>query len=188
MNQQDKDRLRELAEQAKWTGRWYDAGCNTVICSYGKDDPAEHDEVAHPVPLGITEYLAAVNPAAILSLLEENERLAKENELLRQHAAEQISDSTLLTGIDTSNGAMNVGLEGGAAQLLAESFFDQFQQSGAINYLELRFESESKMPGRSMVVTLQLVGGTTPGQRIADQAREISALKEQVAVMQHKGD
>lgn len=152
MNQQDKERLRELA-----------------VNSEGYE---------------ISEETAS----AILTLLEENERLAKENELLRQHAAEQISDSTLMTGISTNNGAIDVGLKGGAAQLLAESFFDQFQQSGAINYLELRFESEAKMPGRSMVVTLQLVGGITPGQRIADQTKEISALKEQIAAMQHKGD
>jgi hypothetical protein len=105
-------------------------------------------------------------------------KIEQENDLLRQHAAKQISDTTLLTGIDISNGSMNMGLQGGAAQLLAESFFDQFQKSEAVNYLELRFESESKMPGKAMVVTLQLVGGVTPGQRIAEQVREIEGLRK----------
>lgn len=120
-------------------------------------------------------------------------KIEQENDLLRQHAAKQISDATLLTGIDVSNGAMNMGLQGGAAQLLAESFFDQFQKSEAVNYLELRFESESKMPGKAMVVTLQLVGGVTPGQRIAEQAREIEGLRAEldrankVAALIHEG-
>ena len=105
-------------------------------------------------------------------------KLEQENDLFRQHAARQMSDATLLTGIDISNGSMNMGLQGGAAQLLAESFFDLFQTSEAVNYLELRFESESKMPGKAMIVTLQLVGGITPGQRIAEQEREIEALRK----------
>lgn len=129
---------------------------------------------------GIESFARSVEAAALESQSREIARVEAENDLLRQHAAEQISDATLLTGINIGNGSMNMGLQGGAAQMLAESFFDQFQKSEAVNYLELRFESESKMPGKAMVVTLQLVGGLTPGQKIADQAREIAALKEQV--------
>lgn len=62
--------LRRLAQDAAWTGRWYDDGCNTVLCDYGKSDSSEHDEIAHPCPLGISTYLAAVHPAAILTLLD----------------------------------------------------------------------------------------------------------------------
>ena len=64
----DTTRLRELAAAALWTGRWYDAGCNTVQCDYNGGE--EHDEIAHPCPLGITEYIAAVHPAAILEILD----------------------------------------------------------------------------------------------------------------------
>lgn len=64
----DTTRLRELAAAALWTGRWYDAGCNTVQCDYS--NKKEHDEIAHPCPLGITEYIAAVHPAAILEILD----------------------------------------------------------------------------------------------------------------------
>lgn len=113
---------------------------------------------------GLTPDDAYAAAEALEAQAREIAKIEQENDLLRQHAAKQISDATLLTGIDVSNGAMNMGLQGGAAQLLAESFFDQFQKSEAVNYLELRFESESKMPGKAMVVTLQLVGGITPGE------------------------
>lgn len=71
----DWTELKRLAEEASWTGRWYDAGCNTVMCTYVDKDVSDHDEIAHPCPLGITAYIAAVHPAAILTLIAENERL-----------------------------------------------------------------------------------------------------------------
>lgn len=129
------------------------------------------------------ELLEALPANALEAQAREIAKIEQENDLFRQHAAKQISDTTLLTGIDISNGPMNMGLQGGAAQLLAESFFDQFQKSEAVNYLELRFESESKMPGKAMVVTLQLVDGVTPGQRIAEQAREIERLCKDAALV-----
>ncbi len=65
-----RDKLRQLANDALWTGGWYDAGCNTVHCDYdGKDE--HHDEIAHPCPLGVTGYIAAVHPRQILALLDE---------------------------------------------------------------------------------------------------------------------
>lgn len=67
--------LKRLAEEASWTGRWYDAGCNTVMCTYVDKDVSDHDEIAHPCPLGITGFIAAANPKTILALIAENERL-----------------------------------------------------------------------------------------------------------------
>ena len=66
----DKERLRVLAEAATWTGKWYDAGCNTVHCTYDKEDSIQHDEIAHPVPLGVSGYIAAAHPQAVLALLD----------------------------------------------------------------------------------------------------------------------
>lgn len=66
--------LKRLAEEASWTGRWYDAGCNTVMCTYVDKDVSDHDEIAHPCPLGITGFIAAANPKTILALTAENER------------------------------------------------------------------------------------------------------------------
>ena len=62
--------LRALAESVAWTGRWYDAGCNTVHCTYDKEDSIEHDEIAHPVPLGVSGYIAAAHPQAVIALLD----------------------------------------------------------------------------------------------------------------------
>ena len=62
--------LRALAEAAKWTGKWYDAGCNTVYCTYDKEDSSQHDEIAHPVPFGVSGYIAAAHPQAVIALLD----------------------------------------------------------------------------------------------------------------------
>src|SRR5690554_5829428 len=78
----DIEKLKELAQDAKWTGRWYNSGCNTVMCDYdGKDD---HDEIAHPVPIGIADYIAAVHPAAVLKLIDELESVTAERDQLRE--------------------------------------------------------------------------------------------------------
>lgn len=106
-----------------------------------------------------------------------------ENDLLRQHAAKQINDSTLLTGINIGNGSMDIGMQGGAARVLAESFFDQFIESGAENFLEVRFDSQEKLPGKSMVVTLQLVDGLTPAQKIAELKAALAAAEARNATL-----
>lgn len=62
--------LRALAEAAAWTGKWYYAGCNTVHCTYDKEDSIEHDEIAHPIPLGVSGYIAAAQPQAVIALLD----------------------------------------------------------------------------------------------------------------------
>lgn len=112
--------------------------------------------------------------------LAEIAAIRAENALLRQHAAKQITDATLLTGISPRNGGMDIGLKGGACQLLAEAFFDQFVDAGAVNFLELRFESSSRMPGQAMTVTMQLADGATPGQKIAEANARIAELEAQL--------
>lgn len=62
--------LRSLAEAAIWTGRWYYAGCNTVHCTYGKEDASLHDEIAHPCPEGVAQFIAAVDPSVVIALLD----------------------------------------------------------------------------------------------------------------------
>lgn len=61
--------LKEFATDALWTGKWYDQGCNTVACDYDGKEGMDHDEIAHPCPLGLTEYLVAVQPKNTLVLL-----------------------------------------------------------------------------------------------------------------------
>jgi hypothetical protein len=79
----DLDHLESLAKGAEWTGRWYYAGCNTVECKY---PPSTHnyagqvDEIAHPVPLNVAEFIAAANPSAIIDLCAEVRRLRERSE------------------------------------------------------------------------------------------------------------
>lgn len=112
--------------------------------------------------------------------LAEIAAIRAENTMLRQHAAKQITDATLLTGISPRNGGMDIGLEGGACQLLAEAFFDQFVEAGAVNFLEVRLESSTRMPGKAMTVTMQLADGVTPGQKIAEANARIAELEAQL--------
>lgn len=74
--------LRALAEAAKWTGKWYDAGCNTVYCTYDKEDSILHDEIAHPVPFGVSGYIAAAHPQAVIALLDRIAELESELEAI----------------------------------------------------------------------------------------------------------
>lgn len=105
-------------------------------------------------------------------LADELSAMSAENTMLRQHAAQQITDGTLITGLNIGAGGFDLGLQGGAAQLLAESLAQQFKDGGGINYLELRFESSQALPGEKFVVTIQRVEGLTPAQKLAAMTAE----------------
>lgn len=128
-------------------------------------------------------FQLGVCPDRFIALVDALAAAEAENDILRQHAAKQITDSTLLTGINFNSGSMDIGMQGGAARLLAESFFDQFIESGAVNYLEVRFDSQEKMPGKSMVVTLQLVDGLTPAQKLAELKAALAAAEARNATL-----
>lgn len=74
----DTNELRRLAQDQEWIGRWYDAGCETLMA----ERDGEHEEVAHPMPIGLVPYLVAVQPAAISELLDRLE--AAESDGLEQ--------------------------------------------------------------------------------------------------------
>ncbi|WP_429499059.1 hypothetical protein ACQUFY_08175 [Robbsia andropogonis] len=61
--------MRKAAVMAAWTGKWYNAGCNTVMCQY--EDGHPDGEIAHPEPIGVTDFIALAYPKAILELLDE---------------------------------------------------------------------------------------------------------------------
>lgn len=140
-----------------------------------KERPQEPD-VDFPCLYSLTGNITDINTVIVqrLALRE----ILKENELLRKHAAKEISDSTLLTGISVSNGGINMGLEGGAAALLVESFVSQFKAEGGINYVELSFTSTQVMPGERFVVTVQRVDGLTPAQKLAAAEAELKTLRK----------
>jgi hypothetical protein len=80
----DTKELRRLAEEQQWIGRWYDAGCETLMAERN----GEHEEVAHLTPIGLVPYLVAVQPAAIIELLDRLEAAEKERDELRAKIAE----------------------------------------------------------------------------------------------------
>ena len=70
----DTKELRRLAEEQQWIGRWYDAGCETLMAERN----GEHEEVAHLTPIGLVPYLVAVQPAATTELLDRLEAAEKD--------------------------------------------------------------------------------------------------------------
>jgi hypothetical protein len=145
--------------------------------AYAKDRARDLGPMLDAPPTAQAAPVAAIRDQALEDAAEERDALIKENDLLRQHAAKQISDGTMLTGIVIRNGAAEIGLEGGACGLLADSFAKQFLDGGAMNYLELKFESQTVMPGVAFVVTLQRVDGETPAQQLKAAQAERDALK-----------
>lgn len=79
---------------------------------------------------------------------------------------------TNIKSMNVVDGGLNIELEGGACQLLAESFADQFAESGATNYLEMSFYSEKT---GSLVVTMQKSGAITPAGKVAKMKELIIA-------------
>ena len=71
----DINKMRRLAKGQEWIGRWYDAGCETLMAERN----GEHEEVAHPIPTGLVPYLIAVQPASILELLDRLEAAEKDS-------------------------------------------------------------------------------------------------------------
>lgn len=72
-------------------------------------------------------------------------------------------DEPRIKNLNTENGGLSMELEGGACQLLAESFIDQFKDNKAKNYLEVGFYNEETGP---ITVTIQRVNGLTPAGKL----------------------
>lgn len=123
----------------------------TVLCSA--------HELGLPVDAGAQQVVAAIHALQV------------NNAKLRKLLAEKVVTSTMLTGLVPDDGGMTLGFEGGACGMLAQLFGDQFYESKAINYLELRFDSAKHPELGPLVVTLQRVEGKTPHQ-LREQAEK----------------
>jgi hypothetical protein len=110
---------------------------------------------AHSALAEAQQFLRTEDTAA------EAEQLRQENDRLRAALAQKLVDSTMLTELGIVGNSLNMGLEGGAAHFLAESFGEQFREQGGANYLEARFTTSD---GLNLLVTLQNVKGKTPSQ------------------------
>ncbi|CAM3593667.1 hypothetical protein BS639_22840 [Rouxiella silvae] len=72
------------------------------------------------------------------------------------------------------DGGFGFTFSGFAIQLMAESFADQFRESGAINYLEMLFEHKDIGP---LTITMQRTQGLTPVQKLSKAEAERDVLK-----------
>lgn len=72
------------------------------------------------------------------------------------------------------DGSFGFTFSGFAVQLMAESMAQQFKESGAINYLELRFQHREIGP---ITVTMQREEGLTPAQKLAQAEARIQELE-----------
>ena len=88
----DINELRRLAQDQEWIGRWYDAGCETLMAERN----GEHEEVAHPYPIGLVPYLVAVQPTAVSELLDRLEAAEKERDEFKRACFGHISDNSML--------------------------------------------------------------------------------------------
>ncbi len=100
-------------------------------------------------------FIAAANPAAVLELIAEVERLSA--------IVEEFIDpkQVMLTGLNVHNGSFSMGLEGGPVRLFSAAFADYFKESAASNYIEMSLASTDPEIGE-LICTLQRKQGRTP--------------------------
>ena len=128
-----------------------------------------------------TQFESFAN-SVINSLLDRLEEAEKENVKLREALAEKVISETVLRDLSVGNGSINASFEGGAVHLFVDSLANQFVESGAVNYLEMRFHSEATGP---LLLTLQRADSKTPHQLRVEAEQERDALR---AVLQHETD
>lgn len=99
----DIDALELLAKAAQWTGDW-NASCGTVDCSYPADSKfaGEFDEIAHPVPVGVSDYIAAAQPKVALALIAEVRALREDALMLGFELLGVITDVEQGPGFDAT--------------------------------------------------------------------------------------
>lgn len=121
--------------------------------------------------------MASARDAAITMLNNANAEVAR----LRQFFL-----NPEVAGIDVHHNTLRLGLEGGAAQVLAEALAAQFKEAGAENYLELVFSADQTSVG-PLVVTVQRGEGKTPGQLRQETEQKLDrqrdTLREAVALL-----
>lgn len=98
--------------------------------------------------------------------------LREEVAALRDALADKVVDSTKLRSLVPEDGGFTIGVEGGAAGLMAHAFGEQLYTSEAINYLQMTFTSNAYPDLGQIVVTLQRCTGKTPHELRIDAERE----------------
>lgn len=99
-----------------------------------------------------------------LEKLKDYAALQAECERLRKAIADKVVAETMITGMIAGDDGVSIGLEGGASKILADAFGQQLVESGAINYIELTFESREYPEIGQITVTVKNELGKTPHQ------------------------
>lgn len=110
-------------------------------------------------------------PRSTAALVEENARL-------HEQLSRRLMDETVITDLAIRNG-LQLGLEGGAARVLARMLLNKFAASGAVHYLEMAIKATDMDPPAQFTLTLQRCDGQTPHQLCAAaeaQARDARTL------------
>ncbi|WP_227461636.1 hypothetical protein [Cupriavidus pauculus] len=116
-------------------------------------------------------FYTAINPQIVLQCVEQWER------------ATEALENPRLAALHMHENMLTMGLQGGAAQILAEAYAEQFRQIGAVNHIEISFTSTDPAIGQ-MVVTLQRVEGKTPATMKAEAEARVRELEGQLAAAQ----
>ena len=103
------------------------------------------------------------------------EFINEENGNLRRGVADSAVAATMLTEMVMNKSGLTLQLEGGACQLLANTFADQFREQGGVNFVEMGFTAKD---GLRLIVTMQKVNGKTPAQ-LRTEADQRAAAAEQ---------
>lgn len=142
-------------------------------------EPTFVDKLAYRA--GHRDARHAAAELAITAMAAKDARIAEletENATLRQAVADNVTSATMLTNMGIVNGGMNITLEGGACQLLADAFCEQFRNSGATNFVEMSFTGPD---GLQLLVTMQKVDGKTPAQLKHEAEERVAELEAEAA-------
>lgn len=114
-----------------------------------------------------------VNPVGA-AISREIQELRNENRDLRQKLYDQLPESEIVDFFVRDHFGALLEVEGGILRIFAELLVKEFIDTGAINYVEMAFTSNSLDPGERYVLTLQKASGLTPHQKLLQAQRELN--------------
>lgn len=139
------------------------------------------------------QALDDVESALIVELQQEaaegrESSLQAENSQLREMLAQKVIDTTQLRAFTAQDGRITARFEGAACELLAQALAKQLYESGAVNFIEMCFESPDYPDLGQMVVTLKRESGKSPSElRVEAEAQRdalLSRNEDLVAALQ----
>lgn len=81
---------------------------------------------------------------------------------------------------------VNVSVQGGIAEVIADHFYNMLQESNAPNYLELRFRHQES--NQLILVHVQKCEGKTPHELRLEAEKEVQRLTDEIARLKGAND